>query len=109
MLAQPSNGGPQVDDTGYVEGQSVQYFPQAGQGHVCWELFIHFYSCSYLPEEIIWESKCMGKGRLKGNDVPYKLAIGKLTSGLWSIESNITVLPPGQRMGPGATTLPFTC
>ena len=39
-------------------------------------------SCSHLPEGNIWESKCMGTERLKGNDVPYKLAIGKVVNGL---------------------------
>ena len=63
MSMQPSNGGPQVDYTGFVEGQPIQYFPQAGQGHVCWELFVHLPSCSHLPEGNIWESKCMGTGR----------------------------------------------
>ena len=34
MSMQPSNGGPQVDHTGFVGGQPIQYFPQAGLGYV---------------------------------------------------------------------------
>ena len=65
MLTHPLNGSPQVDYTGYVEGQPTKYFPQASQGHVCWGLFVHLSSFSHLPEGNIWESKCLGTGRLK--------------------------------------------
>ena len=82
MSTQALNGRPQVDYTGYVEGQPMQYFRQAGQGHVCWELFVHPSSCSHLTEGNIWESKCTGTEIPKGKDVPYKLAIGKVVNGL---------------------------
>ena len=85
MSTQLSNGRPQVDYTVYVERQPIQYFLQAGQGHVCWELLIHLSSCSHLPEGNIWESKCMGTGRLKGNEVHYKLTVGKMMNGLPSV------------------------
>lgn len=34
MSTQPSSDGPQVDSTGCMEGQPVQYFLQAGQGQL---------------------------------------------------------------------------
>ena len=64
-----------MDCPGYVAGQPTRPSPQAGQGHVCWELFVHPSSCSRLPERDVWESKCVGTGRLRGSGVSHKSAI----------------------------------
>ena len=99
----PSNGGPQVDCSGYVGGQPVWYFPQAGQGHGCAgdhpSIFLPAPTCQ---RGTFGGSTCRGTGRLKGNEVPHKLATGQVTRGLPSLEPNIMALPPGQRtvLGP---------
>ena len=66
---QTSNGRPQVYYTGYAGEQPTLYFPQTGQDHRCWGLFIHSSSCSHLPEGNTWESKYIKTGRPRKNGV----------------------------------------
>ena len=105
---QPLDSGPQVDYTGYVEGQPIQYFPQAGLGYVragnCSSIFLPAPTCQRgtFGSPSVW-----GQGDSK--EMPYKLAIGKMINGLPRVKFNIMALPAGQRVGSGGSTLPVTC
>ena len=74
MLMQPLDSGPQVDYSGYLEGQPIQYFPQAGQSHVNYlSIFLPALTCQRgtFGSPSVWgqgdskEAKCLTNWQLK--------------------------------------------